>query len=137
MGRRIVTKQLHAYLPGAQVDTYFDRVVKYIPSDIVAAWTAVTGLVNTASTAPKATLLWILLVIFIVITAVWTLRQTAERNKPPAIKQTIISTGSFCVWVFALGGPFATLEGFYQPLYSSLALIIWSLGVGLFIPKES
>src|SRR5690349_15561196 len=32
-----------------EIDTYFDKVVKYIPADIVGAWVAVTGLVSSAS----------------------------------------------------------------------------------------
>ena len=137
MSRRIVTRQLQANLPGAEIDTYFDRVVKYIPSDVVAAWTAVTGLINTDVQAPQATLLWLLFVLFVFITAAWTRKQTSERHKPTAWTQILIATFSFVVWVFALGGPFATLEGFYRPLYGSLALIIYTLTIGLVIPKES
>src|SRR5437660_568881 len=31
-----------------EIDSYFDKVLKYIPADIVAAWVAVTGLVSSA-----------------------------------------------------------------------------------------
>ncbi|MDJ0692000.1 MAG: hypothetical protein QNJ41_26325 [Xenococcaceae cyanobacterium MO_188.B32] len=135
MSRRIVRKKLNT-VAGAELDTYWDRVVKYIPSDIVAAWTVVTALINTDPTAPQNALLWIFFAIFILVTALWVWKQTSERNKPPAISQITVSSFSFIVWVFALGGPFATLEGFYRPLYGSLVLVVYSLIVGLIVPKE-
>ncbi len=133
MSRRIITKTLNT--TGTQVDTYFDRVIKYIPADIIAGWTTATGLLHSDPEAPKNTLLWVLFVIFILLTTAWTLRQTTEKNKPPALTQTAISTGSFAVWVFALGGPFVTLA-FYRPLYGSLVLILYTLIVSLINPPE-
>ncbi|MGK7872878.1 MAG: hypothetical protein AB4426_06060 [Xenococcaceae cyanobacterium] len=133
MSRRIITKKLDT--TGTQVDTYFDRVIKYIPAEIIAAWTAAIGLVNSDPEAPKNTLLWGLFVIFLLLTAAWTLKQTTEKNKPPALTQTAISTGSFAVWVFALGDPFVTLA-FYRPWYGSLALILYTLVVALINPPE-
>jgi hypothetical protein len=140
MGRRIVTKRLEANLPGAKsisVDGYFDRVIKYIPSDVVAAWTGVTGLVNADAQAPQSTLLWILFGIFTLLTAGWTWKQTNERGRSTATTQILLATFSFVIWVFALGGPFATLEGFYRPLYGSLVLIVYTFVVGLVLPKEA
>lgn len=136
MSRRIVTKKLNNNLSGGELDTYWDRVIKYIPSDIVAAWTVVTGLISTDPTAPQKPLLWISFFIFVLITVWWVWKQTSQRNQPPAISQITVSTFSFIVWVFALGGPFATWEGFYRPLYGSLVLVVYSLVVGLILPKE-
>jgi len=135
MSRRIITTQYQVAGTGTKIDTYFDRVIKYIPADIVGAWVAVTGLINSATNVPSATVFWIAFIIGGVLTAVWTLRQTREPKKPPAITQTMISTGAFIVWVIALGGPFATLE-FYRPLYGSLLLILYTLVVALVIPRE-
>jgi hypothetical protein len=135
MSRRIVTTQLDAVGAGVQLDTYFDKLIKYIPADIVAAWTAATGLIAGATDEPQALLLWIAFAFGVVVTAVWTLRQTAEADKPPAVTQTAISTIAFGVWVFALGGPFANL-GWYSPLYGSLLLIAFTLAVPLINPTE-
>jgi hypothetical protein len=49
--------------------------------------------------------------------------------------QTAISTGAFAVWVFALGGPFASLV-FYRPSYGSIVLIMYTLVVALITPPE-
>jgi hypothetical protein len=117
-----------------EIDTYFDKVVKYIPADIVGAWVAVTGLVSSASGIPHQTVLWIAFGIGLILTAWWTLRQTALPGQPPAVTQVIISTGAFAVWVFALGGPFQHVPG--QQVYGSLLLILYTLVVALIDPKK-
>jgi uncharacterized membrane protein YozB (DUF420 family) len=137
MSRRIVTTSFQSIEgPKTSVDTYFDKVIKYIPADIVGAWIAVTGLISSDGGAPKTLLLWIAFAVGTVLTILWTLKQTSALKKKPAITQALISTGSFVVWVFALGGPFSTL-GFYRPLYGSLLLIFYTLSIGLVTPPEN
>lgn len=132
MSRRIITKTLQSVAGGPGVDTYSDRVVKYIPSDIVAAWTAASAIIASASNVPTETLFWVAFVVGLIITPLWILKQT---GKPAAATQAMVGTGAFLVWVFALGGPFAKLS-FYRPLYGSLILILYTLLVGLIQPKE-
>src|SRR5439155_4230990 len=55
--------------PSEAIDTYFDKVVKFIPADIVAAWVAVTGLVASAPDIPRETILWIAFAIGLILTA--------------------------------------------------------------------
>jgi cytochrome c biogenesis factor len=117
------------------MDTYFSRVIKYIPSDVVGLWVAVTGVIQSDANAQTNLLLWIAFVLGILLTAAWTLKQTKEPKKPPAITQAAISTGAFIVWVAALGGPFSTLP-FYRPLYGSLLLIFYTAFVALINPPE-
>lgn len=136
MPRRIVTTQLQGSGGPQQIDTYFDRVIKYIPADVVAAWIAVTGLVSGAADVPVDTILWIAFGVSVVFTALWTYKQTQVPDKPPATTQILIATGAFIVWVFALGGPFTEMA-FYRPIYGSLLLIFYSLFVGLVSPPES
>lgn len=136
MGRRIVTVEYQARTDAAKVDSYFDRVVKYIPADIVSAWVFVLASVNASpDDVPKPTVLWIAFVCGLVLTALWTKRMTTESDKIPAKTQIALSTLAFSVWVIALGGPFATLE-FYKPLYGALLLVLFTLSAGLVIPKE-
>jgi hypothetical protein len=134
MTRRIVTTQLDAATP-AVVDGYFDKLLKYIPGDIIAAWIAASGLIAGASDTPQSAVLWVAFLILLVLSFFWTLRLTAMPNKPPAITQSALSSVSFLVWVFALGGPFATLS-FYRPVYGSLVLILYTVVVPLINPGE-
>jgi hypothetical protein len=136
MSRRIVTTQYQS-TGGSQeeVDTYFDRIVKYIPVDIVGAWITTTGLIASANDVPKAKVLWIAFSVGLLLTAAWTYKQTADPNKPTATTQIAVSVCSFLVWVFALGGPFVYLA-FYRPIYGSLTIIVYSLAVGLITPRQ-
>lgn len=133
MSRRIRAAPPAGAAAGASpVDTYFDKVVKYIPADVIGAWVAVTGLVAGAGAAPRQTILWVAFVIGLILTAWWTLRQAPGER--PAVTQAVISTGAFAVWVFALGGPFEHVPG--QKLYGSLGLILYTLVVARINPQE-
>ncbi len=138
MGRRIVTRRLESAHGGnAQVDTYFDKVIKYIPADVVAAWTVVSSMVASGGDDfPQATVLWIAYAFGIVMTALWTWKQTQEGRKPPAKTQIAIAAVAFAIWVAALGGPF-DFWPLYQRLYGSLLLIAYTLAVGLITPPEN
>jgi hypothetical protein len=139
-----MSRRVRAFLPATQaaaggaspveIDTYFDKVVKYIPADIVGAWVAVTGLISSASGIPRQTLLWVAFGIGLILTAWWTLKQTTVPGRRPGVTQAIISTGAFAVWVFALGGPFQHVPG--QQVYGSLLLILYTLVVALIDPRE-
>ncbi|MBO1069045.1 MAG: hypothetical protein HEQ13_06545 [Dolichospermum sp. DEX189] len=135
MGRRIITNQLEAKGEEVKLDGYFDKLIKYIPTEIVGGWIAITGLIKGASNIPTNTILWILFIIFTGLTALYILKQTFESKKPLAIKQTIISTIAFIVWVFALGEPVNTLS-FYRPVYGSISLILYNLIIPLINPVE-
>ncbi len=118
-----------------QIDTYFDRFVKYIPTDIIFAWVATLGFINSSASIPKNALLWIMFALFTLITAAWTLKQTHIPGTPPAITQTIISTGAFIVFAFAIGKPFEVLS-FYKPVYGSILLTLYMPLVSFIIPLE-
>ena len=133
MPRRIITIAYHAAGGPVTPDTYFDRVIKYIPADIVAAWVAVTGAVKSATNVPKDVILWVAFGLGIPLTAAWTYRQTQEPGHAALPVQVAISTGAFIVWVFALGEPFS-YAAWYNPVYGSLLIILYTLLVGLVRP---
>src|SRR4051812_43369270 len=104
MARRIISRELDA-VGGTPIDGYFDRVIKYIPSDVVGAWVAVTGIIPSAGQdANSGTILWAAFGFGVVITALWVWRQTQAPNRPIAYTQIAMATVAFVVWVFALGG---------------------------------
>ncbi|PWT82247.1 MAG: hypothetical protein C5B58_08535 [Acidobacteria bacterium] len=123
MNRRIITRQLQA-TTGEPPDTYSDMILKSIPAEIVAAWVAVKGLVDSASNVSKNTILWVCFAVGVVLTFLWTRKQTQGPGQ--SVKQLFVATGAFIIWVFALGPPFSGLT-WYHPLYASLALIGYTL----------
>jgi hypothetical protein len=137
MPRRIRTETLQATGETVSLDGYFDRVIKYIPSDIVGGWLAVTGIIKSLNTNDTNTgsVQWIAFAVGALLTLAWTWRQTEEPSRPTAILQIVISTAAFVVWVAAVGGPFTTLTG-YKDYYGSLLLIGFTLASGLATPKS-
>src|SRR3954470_23149525 len=108
MSRRIQTTALQATGGNVALDGYFDRVIKYVPSDIVGAWIAVTGIINSLDrTDPnKEVVHWTVFIVGVLLAVAWTWRQTTEPGKPTATLQITMSAIAFVVWVAALGGPF-------------------------------
>lgn len=135
MSRRVVTTQLEG-VGGQELDTYFDKLLKYIPADIVGAWIAAAGLIESgAEGTQRKVLLWIAFLVGAPLAGAWTLRQTQAPNRPPAYTQAALAVGSFVVWIFAIGGPFSTLS-WYDALYGSLVLILYTIVVGFVNPPE-
>ena len=135
MSRRIVTTRLQSAKDNDNLDGYFDRVLKYVPADIVAAWITATGLIAAAGNDISDSVLWICFAFGLIITPLWTHNRTRVDGAPPAIMQMIVSTLAFAVWVFALGGPFEKLE-FYSPVYGSLSLVAFTLVTGALVPSQ-
>ena len=134
MPRRIITTRLQSTGRGG-VDTYLDRLVKYIPGDIIAAWITAGSLISSSDLTSKELVLWIAFAGGVILTAAWTLRWTTVKDEKAAITQTIVSALSFAVWVFALGGPFEYL-GWYSPVIGALVLIAYTLIVAIISPRE-
>src|SRR4051812_10582409 len=84
-------------------DGYFDRVVKYVPADVIAAWTAAVAIIKGAVGIPGPTVLLICFVIGIGLPCWWTISQPSPPGQPPAIKQAIVAGVAFLIWVLALG----------------------------------
>ena len=70
------------------------------------------------------------------MTALYIWRLTNEPQKKPAVSQIIISTISFVVWVFALGGPFADMS-WYQYYYGAILLVMYTFVVPVLIGQKS
>jgi hypothetical protein len=138
MSRRIVWTEYESSESKVKIDGYFDRLLKYIPADVVGLWLTGSGLVQSqADNQTRIGLLWMLFVVGLVFSFFWTRKQTAEAKKPIAWQQILLSCGSFFVWVFAIGGPFAELP-LYKPLYGSLLLLIYTSFIPLLpAPPES
>jgi hypothetical protein len=114
-------------------DDYVTRLVKYIPAEIVAAFLVIDGILK-AVTGVQANLYWLIFIVLLILTPLYTWRVTTEAGLPVAYVQVVVSTLSFIVWVFAIGGPFSLLS-WYQPVYGSILLILFTLIPPLAIGK--
>jgi hypothetical protein len=109
-------------------DDYQARLLKYIPAEVVAVYLTLDGIVRSAANQlPQKPWLWIIFVILLIGTPIYLWRITKVTKKV----QLIISTLSFAVWIFALGGAFATTP-WYKPVYGTLLLPIYTFIVPFF-----
>jgi hypothetical protein len=149
MGREIVTKKdiavLHDHLqelaqyrqklgttaaagaptPDVTEDKYKDRLLKYIPADVIAIYLTLQGFVAMLhEPAPIRTLHWIVFTVVLIITIPWQ-RKVAKIGK---WVQVWIGTGAFVVWAITIGEPFtpATLGNWYQPAYGAMVLALYT-----------
>jgi hypothetical protein len=111
----------------ASADNYADRLLKYIPGEIVALYMLVNGLANTLSESSRMEWFhWILFALFCMLTYAYLWRMAGIRK----VQQLIISVVAFVVWVFALGGPFA-LYSWYDPLYGQILLPLYTFAIAI------
>jgi hypothetical protein len=123
--RRIVTEveQSRGGMSEA-VDGYFEKIVKFIPADVIAAWVAINPLLPSVPIKAK----WAILIMVALLTFIWMMKQTES-----SFLQSLLGAVSFVVWTFALrSGPFADLS--YPDQWGSLVLILFTLGVGAVTP---
>ena len=107
-------------------DTYFEKLVHYIPADILAAYVAITGI--TASVDPP---LWLGWGVFGALLALTPLYVCYVKTAPKGFVSSkmfhwVTACLAFSAWVFAMGGPFATFT-WYQPYLGSVVLILTTL----------
>ncbi len=127
---RIVTAKDAKADPNVLEDPYFAKVTRYIPSEIVAAYVAASGIVLGSTGVSKLTWLWIVIAVLGVLTPVWLYFATKVEGKPPAVFQIVTGTVAYLVWVFALSGG-VLFPAWYNPVYGGLLLILFTLVVPL------
>lgn len=135
MSRRVITTRLHAVgAGGPTVDGYIDKLWKYIPSDVVAFYIFVAGLIEGTNLYNKQLVYWLVVLVGIVAAFFWTLRQTQMPNMKPAYLQAVIAVLAFIVWVFAIGGPFAVFT-WWNSVLGAIVLAAFTLLIPLVNPE--
>jgi hypothetical protein len=112
----------------ATPDAYTDRLIKYIPPDVIAAFTAIEGIL-AGSKSPNAVVLGWLVFAVIGIATPFYLSRVGGVRKPV---QVVISTVAFVVWAFAYPGePFRSLIA--DNTIASVVLALYTFLIPLFI----
>lgn len=110
-------------------DDYLTKIVKYIPSEVVALYITLQASVNAArANIPFELISWLIFAVGALGTVLYLWRVGNVNDK----LQLSISAGAFVVWVFALGGPFSQLS-WYHPLYGALILPIYTFFIPVII----
>lgn len=136
MSRRIIETELEASGKPSKVDGYLDKIMKYIPAETVGVWITIKTMIEGNSNIPQAQILWGIFIFCLFLTFGYIrLLPSAEKDKP-SIKQTVISVGAFIVWAIAIGGqPFTSL-GWYEPIYGSILMVLYTTTIPLISLEE-
>lgn len=108
--------------PGTGYDTYYSRLVKLIPAEVIAFYLALDAL---ASALPeKQVLLWV--VFGIAAAGAWF--YLGRMAGVTSMVQRLLSIASLAIWVYVTGGPFASLP-WYNATYGKLLLVVFTFFV--------
>jgi len=121
--------------------TYFDKAVKLVPTEIVGAYMVLSGIVgitpsSTAPTTPTDSMSKILIIIVFFVLLVLTPLYLWRISKVNNVLQLVVTTIAFALWIYTLGGPFA-VWGIYDPKIAALLLTTWSLVIPLVVPAQT
>lgn len=104
-----------------QPDSYSDRFVKLVPTESIAAYPSLVGLLSTAP-AGGTIAAWVLFVLLLILTPLYLAKRTTKKGDKLPVGQLMLSSFAFVVWAYTVGGPFATLD-WYHPFWGSLAML--------------
>jgi uncharacterized membrane protein len=127
-----------------QDDGYFKKVVKYIPAEIIGAYTFCIGLISSKDGDNIHLFPWILFGLLIFTPIYMYLSVFENPNNNPAIKKklalfhAIIASVAYIIWAYALGDT-SMIDFFkekfgtdwYNSIAGSLALVAFSMVVPL------
>ncbi len=105
-------------------DQFKEKLLKLIPSEIIAAYLCIQGLLMAQ---PKQ-VIWIVMGVMFILTFLY-LRQIEQVRK---IDHLLFSTFSFLIWVYGIGTE-EVLGGLYNPPLASLVLVLWTLFIPLVV----
>ena len=126
-----------------QSQTYADKLMKLIPTEIVGAYMVLAGVIGypagatervigTAARIPDHVLrMFLIQFVFFALLALTPvyLKRVGHVTSRMQIVMTCIS---FVVWVYSLGGPFV-VWGCYYPILGSVVLVLWGLATPLIL----
>jgi len=114
-------------------DNYLNRLIKYIPAEIIAVYSLIEGILKSNKSNPNiANIYWWVFAILFIMTPIYLFKA----QKVKSILHLIISSFSYAVWVSALGGPFVYLDN-YDPMYPAILMPLYTFAVGFLIPNET
>ncbi len=123
---RVYSAQDAVLDPNTKPDGFLQKIVKYIPTEIVAAYVAIPSLLDQDKSK------WIIFYILLGITPLYTWFFTKQPGLTKPIYQTITAPIAFTVWAFALGGPFEKLkEAWTEPKIGSVVMILTTILIPL------
>jgi hypothetical protein len=113
----------------SEVNNYKDRLLKLIPSEIIAAYITLHGLIMGIDSIHKLQLMWITVLLLFVLTPFYLYKVSMVTKKG----QLFISSIGFLVWVFTTNPPIDKVwDDIPSVFLGSMVFILYTLFVPLF-----
>ncbi|MCL5281257.1 MAG: hypothetical protein M1376_15260 [Planctomycetes bacterium] len=121
---------------------FANKLVKLVPTEIVGAYMVLAGMLgytydatSAAQQMPdpelKAILIQVVFFVLLVLTPLYLWRIGRVSN----LIQLVVTTISYVIWVYTLGGPFV-VWGIYHSIIGSVVLVLWSITAPLLVPPN-
>jgi hypothetical protein len=113
---------------------YPERLVKYIPGEIITGYLFVLGVMNTIDSSTE--ILWAHIItfsIFLILVPVYYI--IIAKKDEPKRKQIIISTLAFIIWIYNID-QLPHLLNIYKPWVAALLMTIIVILSYLIVPEE-
>ncbi len=107
-------------------DAFKEKLLKLIPSEIVAAYVAIQGFLQTVD---QQLVVQIVIGVLGVITFLYLHRIEQVQD----LKHKLFSTATFFVWVYAVAPEEILGEQLHNPPIGSIVLILWTLLIPLVV----
>jgi hypothetical protein len=115
---------------------YAERVAKYVPAEVIAAYLALVPLVigtTEADTDLRDGLLLLVLVGCTIFTPLY-LNRLAESGRPKRL-HLIVATIAFVIWSYSIGGFFTEVDLYHEAI-AGITVAFYTLGAGLLVPTQ-
>jgi len=114
-----------------------ERVAKYVPAEVIAAYLALWGIVlsgTEADTDRRTILLGVIFGIGVIFTPLYLWRFPGDLE----VKKfhVVLSTLAFVLWCYSIRGGFLDDIGLYDSVVASILLVTFSLASGFAAPTE-
>ena len=125
---------VHARTHG--VDSYAARLIKYIPSEIIAVYLTLRSMIMSSEPQCHSDMYWAYWAIFIfgvIVTPIymWKIQRRLTPGKIVNKGVVLVSTGAFIAWTIGSAWPFELCD-WYQPVYGGMFLIVYTFLMPLF-----
>ena len=113
-------------------DDYFGKIVKYIPTEIIAGYVALSGFVKALPMPLQFRWFCFVTLALLILTPAYLIRSTQDASSSRA--HAVCGTIAFAAWVFATGGLFERFQvtdsgGWYHRAIGSIVLVLVCLSL--------
>lgn len=115
---------------GVDVKAYLERIAKYIPAEVVAAYISASGAAPLAR-APGF-LVTLIFVVCLVCTPLYVTRFTTTKKE--SVVNSTMALLAFVVWAYATGVGLFQYLGWYDAPTASVLLALFTLASGAVVP---